>query len=113
MGTLGARWSIAVALLALFPGPAAAQRPFVERVDVARVLIDARVLDDKGQALTGLGPSDFAVSIDGDQVRVESVEWIEGTEAEVDARVTDGNDDVVSRQSEGRLIVVLVQKDLE
>ncbi len=112
MSTIAARWSIAVALLALFPGPAAAQRPFVERVDVARVLIDARVLNDEGRAVTGLGPSDFAVSIDGDPVRIESVEWIEGTDGEVDANVTP-DEEIASRQTEGRLIVVLVQKDLE
>ena len=113
MSTIAGRCVIAVAFLALCPRPASAQRPFVERVDVSRVLIDARVLDDKGQALTGLDPTDFAVSIDGDPVRIESVEWIESAEGELDATVTDASEEIASRQSDGRLIVVLVQKDLE
>jgi VWFA-related protein len=113
MSTIAGRWVIAFALLALCPCPVAAQRPFVERVDVSRVLIDARVLDDKGQAVTGLGPTDFTVSIDGDPVRIESVEWIEGAEGDLDAVVTDASEEIAPRQSDGRLIVVLVQKDLE
>jgi VWFA-related protein len=54
----------------------AAQQPFVERVEVARVLIDARVLDEDGQSVPSLGPDDFEVRIDGKPARVDSAEWI-------------------------------------
>jgi len=117
MGAVGARSVVAFAWLALCPVLASAQRPFVERVDVSRVLIDARVLDDRGHAVLDLGPEDFTVDIDGDAVRVESVEWIEGGERDVKDVLADTDDEGArthaARPSEGRLIVVLVQKDLE
>jgi VWFA-related protein len=111
----GARWrrAGALALVAVCASGAHAQRPFVERVDVSRVLIDARVLDEDGRALIGLRPEDFVVNINGDSVRVESVEWVDrpGVEARdlhaAEAREEDG------APAGGRLIVVLVQKDLE
>jgi VWFA-related protein len=107
------RWVIPIALLLLCPGTAVGQRPFVERVDVSRVLIDARVLDDKGHALPGLGPADFNVKIDGDPVRVESVEWIHGREGNTGETVADAGVGPGRRPSDGRVIVLLVQKDLE
>jgi VWFA-related protein len=106
------RCVVVVALL-LCPFAAAAQRPFVERVDVSRVLVDARVLDDAGRALPGLAPSDFKVTIDGDPVRVESAEWIGGGEEAPVESALSASEESRSRQSSGRLIVMLVQKDLE
>jgi VWFA-related protein len=113
MSKLAATGVAAFALLVLCARPVSAQRPFVERVDVSRVLIDARVLDDEGHVLPGLGPEDFRVTIDGDPVRVESAEWIEGGEGDVHETVTDGGELAATPQPDGRLIVVLVQKDLE
>ena len=124
MSPIGVRPVVALALLAWSPAVAAAQAPFVERVDVSRVLIDARVLDDHGKAVPALGPEDFIVNIDGKRVRVESVEWIEGGERDAEDVVADPDDEgsrtsegsqtrAATRQSDGRLIVVLVQKDLE
>ena len=109
------RWQRASATALAFAASIAlgsAQQPLVERVDVSRVLIDARVLDDHGSAVTGLGPSDFVVRIDGDSTRVESVEWIEGrSDASADVAGFRGGRE--PRQTPGRLIVMLVQKDLE
>jgi len=124
MSPIGVWPVVALALLAWSPAVAAAQAPFVERVDVSRVLIDARVLDDHGKAVPALGPEDFIVNIDGKRVRVESVEWIEGGERDAEDVVADPDDEgsqtsegsqtrAATRQSDGRLIVVLVQKDLE
>ena len=117
MSTFGGRSVVAFALLAWSPASVAAQAPFVERVDVSRVLIDARVLDDHGKAVPDLEPEDFIVNIDGDRVRVESVEWIEGGERDAEDVVADADKDTraraATRQFDGRLIVVLVQKDLE
>jgi VWFA-related protein len=113
MSTVAATCVVAFALFVLCPRPVAAQRPFVDHVEVSRVLIDARVLDDRGHAVPGLGPGDFTVTIDGDPVRVESVDWIEGDERDVEGAVTDAGEEAPDRQPDGRLIVVLVQKDLE
>ena len=61
------------ALLLLAAGESAAQpQPFLERVEVARVVIDVRVVDDDGQPIPGLTPEDFQVRIDEEPVRVET-----------------------------------------
>src|SRR5262247_2657433 len=93
MSTIGVRSVVAFTWLAWSPAVAAAQAPFVERVDVSRVLVDARVLDDHGKAVLDLRPEDFVVNIDGDRVRVESVEWIEGGERDVENVVADADDE--------------------
>ena len=55
-------------------GVLAVQQPqYVERVEVARVLIDARVVDGAGRPVLGLEPSDFDVRIGDKSARVESV----------------------------------------
>ena len=63
---------------------AVAQPRYIERVDVARVLVDARVVDNTGGALLGLEPADFVVRIDGQPARVESVLWAGGAAPELD-----------------------------
>ena len=54
--------------------PAAVQQ-HVERVEVARVVVDTRVLDARGRPVRGLGLDDFRVFIDGEPARIESVRW--------------------------------------
>ena len=99
---------------------AAQPQPLVERVDVARVIIDVRVIDDDGRPIRGLEPDDFEVRIDDEPVRVESAFWV-GDDAGADA--DDGGAAGGSlRSSEiagyldpadrGQLIVVVVQKSL-
>ena len=91
-----------------------AQQPRrTEVVDVARVLVDARVLDAGGQPVLGLEPEDFEVKIDGQRVRVESVQRIgsgESGSGPVPSTVLAG---VLEPEVRGRLIVVFVQKSLE
>ncbi len=71
------------ALLLLAAGESAAQpQPFLERVEVARVVIDVRVVDDDGQPIPGLTPEDFEVRIDEEPVRVETALWVGSDEAE-------------------------------
>jgi len=71
------------ALLLFAAGESAAQpQPFLERVEVARVVIDVRVVDDDGQPIPGLTPEDFEVRIDEEPVRVETALWVESEEAE-------------------------------
>jgi VWFA-related protein len=101
---------IAAVALALWPHAPGAepQPPFVEHVDVTRVLIDARVFDDRGRPIADLGPSDFTVKIGGRAARVESAEWIGGAPSPPATGA-----DVTRAGPPGRLVVFLVQKDLE
>jgi VWFA-related protein len=94
-----------------------AQEPprFRERVDVARLIIDARVLDDRGNPVPGLTADDFKVKIDGKPVRVETATWVGGRDTEHDAapRASTPDREVLAPTSPGRLIIFLFQKDLE
>jgi VWFA-related protein len=94
----------------------AAQQPtprFGEHVDVARVILDARVLDDHGDALPGLSAGDFVVKIDGKPASVDTVTWVGGSPPEPAAAQTPTNPEASVQQPPGRLIVFLFQKDLE
>src|SRR5688500_2496377 len=108
--------------LAAIPLLLAAQDPprFVERVDVARVLIDVRAIDTGGRPLTGLTAEDFRVRIDGRPARIESAQWVTGalTAAEAPptspASVADpGIQGPLHPRPHGRLVVFLFQKSLE
>ena len=115
------RAALLAALWCLAGGEAAAQpQPIVERVDVARVIIDVRVIDDDGRPIRGLEPDDFEVRIDDEPVRVESAFWV-GDDAEDDAGDgTAASGPVASREiagflepaDRGQLIVFVVQKSL-
>jgi VWFA-related protein len=92
------------------------QRPrFTERVDVGRVLVDARVVDDHGAPIRDLGPDDFRVRIDGDDARVESALWVEGgaVNREGVPLPSTGLHGAIETPRPGRLIVFLFQKDFE
>ena len=102
----------AIALAVWAQLAAARQEPFTERVEVARVLVDARVFDASGRPVSDLGPSDFAVRIAGKPVRVESAEWVGGAPGETQPPLEPGAA-VPSADSPGRLVVFLVQKDFE
>lgn len=92
------------------------QQPrYTERVEVARLIVDARVVDDVGNPVLGLGADDFKVTIDGTPVRVESALWAGGGEPQpgVEPLEATGFAGTASPVSLGRLIVFLFQKDLE
>lgn len=89
---------------------------YTERVDVTRVLVDARVTDGQGQPVLGLEPDDFRVRIDGRPARVESVQWIAGGAVDREGAPIPAIDISASLDNQpppGRLIVFLFQKDLE
>jgi hypothetical protein len=100
-------------------------RRFGERVDVARVIVDARVLDDRGNPVLGLTADDFKVRIDGKAARVETATWIGEHDPEIDRELmpstpsSGGGRPLVrlkpdtTSQPVGRLVVFLFQKDLE
>ena len=94
----------------------AQQQPrFVESVDVARVIVDARVLDDRGNPVTGLTADDFKVNIDGKTARVETATWVGGRDTDLDSAPLGSTLFLEAGASAGprRLIVFLFQKDVE
>jgi VWFA-related protein len=103
-------------LLAVGGTPALAQQPpaYSERVEVTRLLLDARVLDDRGQPVRGLTASDFIVKVGSKVARVESAVWV-GPGASVDSSPaeTTVEAEMDAPAPEGRLIVFLFQKSLE
>jgi VWFA-related protein len=109
------------ALFALMSGDeiGAQQTPrFRERVNVGRIIIDARVLDDRANPVLGLTADDFKARIDGQAARVETATWIGERGAEIDpsslasmSPAEDGLHD--DGRPRGRLVVFLFQKDLE
>ena len=93
-----------------------AQQPrFGERVDVARVMVDVRVLDDQGNSVEGLDAGDFIVRIDGRPARVESALWTRHAIPESDDRRADLQSTTLTAGSAapGGLVVFLFQKSLE
>jgi VWFA-related protein len=89
------------------------QQTFAERVDVARILIDVRVVDDFGRPVLGLTANEFEVEIDDKPARVESAEWVGGGgDSSVPLQSTELSR-VVDTAPRGRSIVFLVQKSLE
>ena len=111
------RTVLLAALWLLAGGESAAQpQPIVERVDVARVIIDVRVIDDDGRPIRGLEPDDFEVRIDDEPVRVESAFWVgedagneDSSGAAIESTAIAGFLDPADR---GQLIVFVVQKSL-
>jgi VWFA-related protein len=83
-----------------------------EQVEVTRLVVDARVVDGDGAAVTDLDADDFTVRIGGQPVRVESAQWIGGAPRRQPLASTSLGG-VVDPGPRGRLVVVLVQKSLE
>jgi VWFA-related protein len=108
--------TVAIAALIAGPGIGAQQKPrFSERVDVARMIVDARVLDDRGNPVLGLTADDFKLSIDGKTARVETATWVGRGDADLDAAPLEWTPlpEAGASTGPGRLIVFLFQKDLE
>jgi VWFA-related protein len=108
------RLLFAAATVAAAPPPPDPQIRFGERVDVERVVVDARVVDDKGQPLLGLEPRDFRLRVDGKTVALESAQWVSGGAAPPEAPVYSGDTAGADAPAPaGRLIVFFFQKDFE
>ena len=82
-------------------------------VDVERVIIDARVVDDSGAPLPGLLASDFKVLVEGRKVDVESVHWVPADLPAQEEGAVSTSETPAAAPSEGRLLVFFFQKDLE
>jgi VWFA-related protein len=104
----------ALALLAASAAAAPQQPRFEEKVEVSRVVVDARVLDSRGRPILGLGPEDLRLTVDGKPVPLESARWVPaapgadegGAGPEAQGARTSAADDP------GRLIVLLFQRDI-
>ena len=88
---------------------------FGERVEVGRIIVDARVLDDRGSPVPGLTADDFKVSIDGKTARVETATWVGGRDTGLGIAPLESTPyrDTGPPTGPGRLIVFLFQKDYE
>src|SRR3954463_3535209 len=87
-----------------------------EQITVERILVDARVTDDRGNPITGLKAADFKVRVDGKPASVESVEWIPETAAArdlatIDASIADVNTTLDQPAPHGRLLIFFYQTD--
>ena len=88
---------------------------YTEQVDVERVLVDVRVLDNEGLPVLDLGADDFSVKIGGKPVPIESTMWVGSTKSDgaSAAAGTIDPDRATDDARPGRLIIFLFQKDFE
>ena len=86
---------------------------FAERVDVDRILIDARVVDDSGRPVSDLEAQDFDVRLGGMAARVDSVQWVAGVSDDAPAVAAPAGARTAFQVSSGRLIVFIFQKSFE
>jgi len=100
---------------ALAAAPPKAPEPQVRfPVEVERVVVDARAVDDGGQPLLGLGAKDFRVKVDGKVVPLASAQWVPGAPAADEPMVVTPDEPAPEEGVVlGRLIVFFVQKDFE
>jgi VWFA-related protein len=89
--------------------PFGTNQAYRERVDVSRVLMDVRVVDDRGAPIGGLNAADFSVTIDGKAALVDSVEWVSG-DSRPRTETQPGNVQTAPAKDNGRWIVFLYQK---
>jgi VWFA-related protein len=109
---------VAVALaFAYAPAAEPLQRDLRESVEVRRVLVDVRALDDGGNPVRGLAPEDLRVRVGGMDARVEAIDWVAGATRdpgapEVAGEVGVGDERGSGRHWPGRLIVLFFQRDI-
>lgn len=89
-----------------------------EEARVERVVVDAHVIDSRGEVIPDLAPGDFRVTVDGKVVPLESADWVPAGEPEVPESATTGDGmlseavvDTASEAAPGRLLIFLFQTD--
>jgi VWFA-related protein len=116
---------IGAVLLGTLPSPSFCQAPkpgtYREEARVERVVLDAHVTDSRGQAIPGLASSDFRVVVDGNEVPLESAEWIAADTPEVAAPVLPSDEifgapapppiPALAEAAPGRLLIFFFQTD--
>ena len=104
----------AYTVLWLTPLLQAQQLPrFTEQVQVTRILIDARVINDAGTPVLDLGSDDFEVKIGGKLAPIESVSWVSGHIGTPEDALKRSAVNDPGPLPQGRLIVFFIQKDME
>jgi VWFA-related protein len=100
-----------ILLLALAPKDEP-QATFKREVQVSRVVVDAHVIDKKGEPIRDLGAADFEAFVDGKPAEVESAEWVPAGQSEFTA-AGPGAPSLVAPVTAppGRLIVLFFQSD--
>jgi VWFA-related protein len=85
------------------------QQTYQERVNVSRVVVDARVVDDAGKPIKGLSAADFEAKINGKSAAVDSIDWVP---SERDDRTLSTSPmlPVITPFPRGRAMVFLYQK---
>ena len=78
-----------------------------QQITVERVIVDARVTDSRGDAITNLTAADFRVRIDGKAATIESAEWIPETAVTRELAAIDKPQPEIR----GRLLIFLFQTD--
>lgn len=106
------RCLVTLLLLSIAAAPLPAQQAprYVERVDVASVVVDVRVIDESGAPILGLAAPDFFVTIGGKRAIVQSSIWT--GDAPATARPPDAGAPAETRPEPGQLVVLLFQKSL-
>jgi VWFA-related protein len=93
------------------------EKVLLDRVEVSRVVIDARIVDGSGKPVLGLKPENFRVEVDGAPIRLDSVDWIGGGRREETTPPETPTvilpDDPPDASSPGRFTVFLFQRSLE
>ena len=114
-----ASW-IAAAVIAAFGPARAGELPerFQETVSADRVVVDVHAIDNVGNPVVGLSAADFALRVDGEDVPIESVEWIASESASVaaaaePASAETGEPSPARPAAPGRVIVLFFQTDYE
>jgi len=100
-------------LLAAVLAAADQQPTLLDRVEVSRVVVDARIVDGRGRAIRGLGREDLRVEVDGEAVPLETLDWVDASAPRPDAPRPPGPALARTIDAPGRLIVFLFQKGLE
>jgi VWFA-related protein len=111
----GHRFIVACAVATAVATVAAQQQMprFAERVEVKRILIDARVVDDAGRPLRDLVAEDFTVKIGGKRAQVDTVQWVSGTAEDPAEPLPSARVEPNLEPIPGRLIVYVFQKSFE
>jgi VWFA-related protein len=107
---------VVIATLAAAMAARAQVPQVVERVDVSRVVVDLHVLAADGRPVRGLTAADLRVTVDGKPVTIDALRWTTGSVAlgDAGAPLTAGAPAVPApAEHSGRLLLLLVQKDLE
>ncbi len=101
-----------MAVVAAAQQPAQHPPPVVERVEVSRIIVDARVIDDFGAPVLGLSASNFLVTIGGKPASVQLVMWTGDSPPPTSAQLPAPRIVPDAAAEPGQLVVLLFQKSL-